>query len=253
MKMIVVCVLAMVLLGCEKENVAVIDGKDGAVTNATKATVASVKKGLDEIIEIYESEYDRRSRPNMDCVGLIRSLEKVTDQVTCYRYFMDRVFALKLDGLSYRQQSWVISLLEHTLDDVASIAADTDESWVSYYDVVIKRYVWWKAQILRVRPRHRREKNEPRTFDIERDREFYAWQSIYYGGIKDFENTISCMEFRLERTRQLMNEGEWTCITNLFEKSLGRPVRDGKRALSDYTARIWVDFPDVKFDKDALP
>jgi hypothetical protein len=253
MRMIIVCALAVALLGCEKGNVAAIDGKNGVVTNATVATVASVKKGLDEIIEIYESEYDRRPRPNMDCVGLIRSLEKKSDQVTCYRYFMDRVFALKLDGLSYRQQSWVISLLEHTLDDVASIAADTDESWVCYYDVVIKRYVWWKTQILRVRPRHRRAKDEPRTFDIERDKEFYAWQSIYYGGIKDFENTISCMEFGLERTRQLMKEEEWTIITNLFEKSLGRPLRTEKQAMSDFKAKIWVDFPGVKFDKDALP
>ena len=253
MKWIVASALAVTLFGCEKGNLAVVCGKDGVVTNVTKATVASVKRELDEIIEVYESEYDRRRRPNMDCVGLIRSLEKKPDQVTCYHYFMDRVFALNLDGLSYRQQAWVINLLEHTLEDVASIAADTDESWVSYYDVVIKRYVWWKAQILRVRPRHRRANDEPRTFDIERDKEFYAWQSIYYGGIKDFENTISCMEFGLERTRQLMKEEEWTSITNLFEKSLGRPVRDGKRALSDYSAKIWVDFPGVKFDKDALP
>ena len=253
MRMIIVCALAVALLGCEKGNGTAIDGKNGVVTNATVATVASVKKGLDEIIEIYESEYDRRPRPNMDCVGLIRSLEKKPDQVTCCRYFMDRVFALKLDGLSYRQQAWVINLLEHTLEDVASLAVATDETWGSYYAGVIQRYAWRKAQILRVRPRHRRAKDEPRTFDLERDKEFYAWQSIYYGGIKDFENAISCLEFRLERTRQLMKEEEWNSITNLFEKSLGRPVRDGKRALSDYSAKIWVDFPGVKFDKDALP
>ena len=79
MKMIVVCVLAVTLLGCEQKDVVVVDGKNGVVTNATVATVASVKEGLDEIIEIYESEYDRRPRPNMDCVGLIRSLGKKPD------------------------------------------------------------------------------------------------------------------------------------------------------------------------------
>lgn len=254
MRIVFVCALSMALLGCEKGNVAVVDGEDGVVTNATTVTVASVKMGLDEIIEIYESEYDRRPRPNMDFMDLIRSLEKKSDQVACSRYFMERVFALKLDGLSYRHQAWVINLLEHTLEDVASIATDADEKWVNHYAGEIKRYVWWKSQILRVRPRHRRAKDEPRTIsDIGRDKEVSAWQSIYYGGIKDFENTISCMEFRLERTRQLMKEEEWTFITNLFEKSLGRPVREGTRALSDYRAKIWVDFPDVKFDKDALP
>ena len=251
MKLIIACVLAVTLLGCEK-NAPTVEGKDASVTNAA-ATVSSVKRDLDRILSVYESEHTGTPRPNLDCEALIRSLDQKSDQLACCRYFIDRIFALKLDGLSYQRQEWVISLVRHNFSRLASIAAGGDRKWIDSYDVTIKMYVWWKSQIMRIRPRHRRDKDEPRTFDLERDKELEAWRWIYYDGIQDFENMIGCEEYAFNRRKQMIPEDDWMEIKVMFEKALGRPLRSEERSRSDYRAKIWVDFPDVKFDKDALP
>ena len=252
MKLIIACVLAVALLGCEKKNAPTVDGKDAGVTNAA-ATVSSVKRDLDRILSVYESEHTGNPRPNFDCEALIRSLDQKSDQLACCRYFIDRIFALKLDGLSYQRQEWVISLVRYNFGRLASIAAGGERKWIDSYDVTIKMYVWWKSQIMRIRPRHRRDKDEPRTFDLERDKELEAWRWIYYDGIQDFENMIGCEEYAFNRRKQMIPEDDWMEIKAMFEKALGRPLRSEERSRSDYRSKIWVDFPGVKFDKDALP
>lgn len=226
---------------------------ESVATNATSVAVASVKRGLDAIVQFYETETNGSPTCDMNGLAQIRSLPDLDDQRACWRYFVDRLQSIRLAHLSFQRQAKVFPYICRDFDELSiwNIHEGERELWINTYDVAMKSLAWQKKQIDRVRPKRRLSRDEP--YDPVREAELDGWRSVYYGGIRNYEAQLRELEGIFYGNRRRIGDDLWFEIKAKIEKFLGRPIRTLSQVQRDHRARRPVVFTDVKEDKYAAP
>lgn len=240
--------LSLAVLGCGEREVAVRRTSaecPRAMDAPAGVSVASVKRGLDAIVGVYESEPLGAVSCGMDGVGLIRCLSNPEDRRACAGYFADRLLSVRIAHLSWRRQAEVIGFVVKDLGSLRGVGRDGASYWRDWYDVTLRALDWQKLQILRVRPKYRLSGHEGN--DPAREEELRGWRAVYYGGIRNYEAGLRTLEGLFPCRRRQMGDEVWLEIRDKIEAWLGRPLRTDAQIRRDHKERRNVVF-DVKDD-----
>ena len=248
---LVVC-LALTVLGCgEREG----SGERASETCSRTAdamsgvTVASVTRGLDDIVRVYGSESQGSMPCDMDGVGLIRRLPNPDDQRACAKYFLSRLLSLRIAHLPYPRQASVIGFVLGDLESLRGIGREGPSYWRNWYDVTLKALDWQKAQILRVRPRHRLP--EQGLCDPAVEEELRGWRAVYFGGMRNYEAGLRTLEGLFPYRRRQMGDEVWQEVKDMIETWLGRPLRTAAQIRRDHKGKRNVVFDVTDDYRDA--
>lgn len=249
---LVVC-LALTVLGCgEREGSG--ERTSGTCSRTADAmsevTVASVTRGLDAIVRAYESESQGSTPCDMDGVGLIRRLPNPDDQRACAEYFLSRLLSIRIAHLPYPRQASVIGFVLGDLESLRGVGREGTSYWHDWYDVTLKALDWQKAQILRVRPKHRLP--EQGLCNLEQEEELRGWRTVYFGGMRNYEAGLRTLEGLFPYRRRQMGDEVWQEIRDKIETWLGRPLRTAAQIHRDHKEKRNVVF-DVTDDYRGAP
>lgn len=228
------------LLGCEREQ-----NDLGVQPKETPEQVLRVQKELANVARAYGSE----TEPLPEERAVLRFIETLPNEdlrQRCRDDFVSLAVSSSIERLSYGRQAKVISSLLRTITALSNSMPRTDAGWQSAYGMEMKKFDWWRAQILRVGASQERidvaENGKPLLPESERR----VWRQIYYGGMEDFEAQLNDLECLFYVKKKQMTEGEWNVIKAKMETWLGRPLRSREQLKRDCKERRRVIFPDDK-------
>jgi len=234
--------LGIVVLGCgEQENAAARFPVAAGESAEVKVTTKTVMEGLDKICKAYESEQRGKASCDMDGLSLINRLKSVEERQVCTRYFIERLFSLQLDHLSYWRQARVVDFSRRTIKEAQASLPRDDAGWEERYDLELKLLDWRKAHIERVK---QMKPAKPRLDNTHDEQEDSGWRLIYYGGIETYEAALRDLELLFPYQKRQMSEETWNRIKAKLEAYLGRPIRTREQLRADHKANRNVVFTD---------
>ena len=230
MRLFALAFLCLMIFGCKKET-------------ASEVTPEFVRRGLDRICKVYESELSGKSPCDMDGVSQINRLKSPKERLACTRYFVDRLLSLKIDHLSYWRQSDVIDFTKHTIMDVWRNLPNDDAGWEKRYDLELRLLEWRKRHVERVKGK---KPATPAPGDLDAEWEMSGWQLIYDGGITEYEWSLRNLETMFPYLTRQMSEAARNRIKMKIEAYLGRPMRTLEQLRADHKTKRHVVFVDVQ-------
>lgn len=228
---------AALLLGCGQD-----PDDPGVRSEAIPARVRQVQKELANVIQAFGSESD----PLPEDRAVLRAVETLPNEdfrQRCRDGFVSKAFSVSIGQLPYGRQAQVISSLLRTITALSNSTPRTDEGWRAAYAMEIKKFDWWRAQILRVGANRDRVGDAEGLESSSSASERRAWRRIYYGGMEDFEAQLNDLECLFQVRKRQMSEEEWNSIKTKMETWLGRPLRSSEQLKRDCKERRRVVFP----------
>lgn len=230
----------VLLLGCERRMADL-----GVQSPVTSGQVSRVQKELANVVRAYESETNSLPEARA-ALRVIETLPNEDLRKRCRDDFVSLAVSSSIERLSYGRQAKVISSLLRTITALSDSAPRTDEGWRAAYDMEMKKFDWWRAQILRVGANQGCIDVAENGKSLLSESERRAWRQIYYGGMEDFEAQLNDLECLFYVKKKQMTEEEWNVIKAKMETWLGRPLRSREQLKRDCKERRRVIFPDDK-------
>ena len=224
MRMLVMILMAMAILGCDRSPNSVFS------------------RELHEIVRAYESAELRLP----DDRAIVRLIEKQTTKELkdeCRKNFLELLFAISLDRMPLDRQARVINAMLRATAAVVDALPRDDDGWFAAYEIDMRRFDWWKSQILRTRSAESRMRTDPDLAKSISDADRKALCQICEVGVENYEAQLNDLECLFYVKKKQMGEAAWNAIKTRLERWLGRPLRMREQLKRDCRERRHVVFP----------
>lgn len=213
-----------------------------AIVGCERDKTAVVRRELHRLADAYESA-DRRLPDYRAGVRLIDQLQTEEQRRECRNEFVGRLFSADLGGLPLERQARAIDAVLRVSEMIADAVPHDGDGWTVAYEICMKRFDWWKSQILRVKSEAGRTRTVADSGCPVSDADKNALYRICHAGVEDFEAQLNDMECLFLVRKKQMPEEEWNLIKGKMEAWLGRPLRSREQLKSDCKERRRVVFP----------
>ena len=224
---LVLLAVACMILGCRDE---VAQRYEEIMNNVDAATKVAAERGWRPPLGEYRDTAYR----------LVSSIKDEQERRKAIEAWMDRLLEFDFSHLTYSHQYDVDYYIRYEYDKLINLLPGNGFNKPMNFEHRIKLLGWWRKQLNRFKPKHRRDKisdaNNP---------EVDTWRSMYFGNIVCYEMALHDLEQDAINVVRYAAKDDTTKIRAMVEKYVGRQIRSSEQLYKDSQDKRHVEFTDT--------